>query len=872
MTSLETLVFVDASVAFSDILTAGLDPRTQVHHLSPADDPLAEIARRASEAAPLHRIAILTHGRPGHLTLSDREFDRRSLHAAAGVLADIGGSLSPAGEVVLLACSTGQGRTGRAFVAALEEALGVPVQASETDLGADAGWHGLPAAAAMIAPAALDAYPARLVVSAGDAGDNLIVGTGSDDTLDGAGGNDTIRGDGGNDVISGGTGDDEISAGNGNDTLSGGAGNDTVSGLGGNDIIYGMDGDDLIGTGNGNETVYGGAGNDSMYVQGGNDQISGGSGNDVISTGDGGDSLYGGDGDDTFILGGSAEVFGGAGNDSVTGSGASDTIQGNDGDDRISGGGSLDFITGGTGNDSLSGGAASDNLSGGDGNDLLVGGAGTDSLVGGAGNDTYSGSVADVNGDTINGLSAGDVIEITGDTSYATSLHGDTVGGSLTIGASTITLTNAGTGLYIKGSVVGGHSVLTLTTTDPNAPVGGGGGSGSNSAVLSVSAQSSGDLAGAEVSRTLTNNTGGTATGTLLENTGSGNTITATLANGMSIQMSGSATALSGTGATSSLTSLIQDKAPGSQEFLTGHANTFLGSYAGGAIDTRSFSFVNAGDGGTSVRFSGEYAGGGDAFVFDTAGLPSGTTLQLNNIDFAAIVGNATVHGLSSHTYLVGDNGAQSITLAGGNNTAAGGAGNDTIRSSDGDDIVYGNQGSDFLYGSDGLDVLFGGQDGDTVSAGTGNDVAYGNLGADNLSGGASEDTLYGGQGDDLVYGNSGQDDLYGNLGSDGLFGGQGDDTLHGQSGDDTLAGNMGADVLTGGEGSDVFVFDFNGGNDTIADFEIGIDRLQFAAGLTFTATASGGHTLLTLSDGGTVTLIGVPISGVAGVTGSEFP
>lgn len=285
MTRSHTLVFVGASVDFPEILIAGLDPKARLHRLSLDGDPLAEIARIASRSAPLRRVAILTHGSPGHLVLSGRRIGRRDLEAATGALEDIGNSLSAAGEVVLVACSTGRGRAGRAFVAALEDALGVPVQASETDLGADAGWGGLPGAAAMFTCSARAAYPARLGVFNGDGTDNTLVGTNDPDT---------IKGNGGNDVISGLAGDDELSGGTGDDTISGGAGNDTVSGMGGNDVIYGMDGDDLIGTGNGNDLVSGGAGNDSIYVQGGNDTVSGGAGNDVISTGDGGDVLYGG--------------------------------------------------------------------------------------------------------------------------------------------------------------------------------------------------------------------------------------------------------------------------------------------------------------------------------------------------------------------------------------------------------------------------------------------------------------------------------------------------------------------------------------------------------------------------------------------------
>ena len=136
--------------------------------------------------------------------------------------------------------------------------------------------------------------------------------------------------------------------------------------------------------------------------------------------------------------------------------------------------------------------------------------------------------------------------------------------------------------------------------------------------------------------------------------------------------------------------------------------------------------------------------------------------------------------------------------------------------------------------------------------------MLYGNKGNDALTGGENEDLLYGGQDNDIVYGNSGNDTLNGNLGNDTLYGGQGGDLLFGQSGADHLAGNRGDDTLAGGDGADTFVFTFGGGNDQITDFQAGIDSLQFGDGLTYTVSESAGNTILTLSDGGTVTLIGV--------------
>ncbi|EGZ51371.1 M10 family metallopeptidase C-terminal domain-containing protein [Neisseria wadsworthii] len=57
-----------------------------------------------------------------------------------------------------------------------------------------------------------------------------------------------------------------------------------------------------------------------------------------------------------------------------------------------------------------------------------------------------------------------------------------------------------------------------------------------------------------------------------------------------------------------------------------------------------------------------------------------------------------------------------------------------------------------------------------------------------------------------------------------------GDDTLIGSHNDDILIGNAGNDTLTGNAGSDTFVFmiNSNSGQDTITDFTVGKDKLEF--------------------------------------------
>ncbi|MEP3047998.1 MAG: hypothetical protein ABJL55_19670 [Roseibium sp.] len=55
-----------------------------------------------------------------------------------------------------------------------------------------------------------------------------------------------------------------------------------------------------------------------------------------------------------------------------------------------------------------------------------------------------------------------------------------------------------------------------------------------------------------------------------------------------------------------------------------------------------------------------------------------------------------------------------------------------------------------------------------------------------------------------------------------------GADIIDGANGNDLLEGGSGADTLTGGFSTDTFVFNFGDGNDTITDFSVGEDVLEF--------------------------------------------
>ena len=63
-----------------------------------------------------------------------------------------------------------------------------------------------------------------------------------------------------------------------------------------------------------------------------------------------------------------------------------------------------------------------------------------------------------------------------------------------------------------------------------------------------------------------------------------------------------------------------------------------------------------------------------------------------------------------------------------------------------------------------------------------------------------------------------------------------GNDTVNGRGGNDTITGGTGYDQVTGSAGADVFVFRLGDAissepHDAIMDFQVGVDRVQFASG-----------------------------------------
>jgi Ca2+-binding RTX toxin-like protein len=136
------------------------------------------------------------------------------------------------------------------------------------------------------------------------------------------------------------------------------------------------------------------------------------------------------------------------------------------------------------------------------------------------------------------------------------------------------------------------------------------------------------------------------------------------------------------------------------------------------------------------------------------------------------------------------------------------------------------------------------------------------------IDGTSGNDKLIGTAASEEILGFAGNDRIFGRGGNDLLRGGDGDDKLFGGSGNDRLRGDHGDDTLTGGAGHDRFIFNLEGGTDTVKDYQDEIDRLDFTnfhlAGfddLMSHAAQVGANTVFTMAGGETIILENVLIS-----------
>ena len=125
----------------------------------------------------------------------------------------------------------------------------------------------------------------------------------------------------------------------------------------------------------------------------------------------------------------------------------------------------------------------------------------------------------------------------------------------------------------------------------------------------------------------------------------------------------------------------------------------------------------------------------------------------------------------------------------------------------------------------DSINTVKGAKTADSLAGTEQTDLIVGLDGNDSISGAAQGDIILGDLGNDFLQGEDGDDFLQGGKGADELLGGLGNDTLDGEEGSDLLYGN---------EGADIFIVGRNSGEDTLADFETGIDKIVLLDGVDF--------------------------------------
>lgn len=650
------------------------------------------------------------------------------------------------------------------------------------------------------------------------------------------------------------------------DTLLGTALADTLLALGGDDLLFGYDGNDLLNGGDGDDFLYGGSGDDTLVGGAGEDFFYGQSGNDVVSYATASVGL-------TLNLTDTMESTADARGDFFF---SIDSFILSGFDDVLIGTNAVERVNGGAGNDLLQGFGGADRLVGGTGDDMLDGGAGADTLIGGGGFDTasYASSSSAIS------LDLAQLALATGDAAGDAFLDLDAVlmtgFNDVLLLAGTIRQGDGGAGDDDLTDTAGANTLFGGTGNDVLRDKGGAdrmeAGAGNDTILGGGGADSLFGGADFDLLRytravRLDMFTPGANTGDAVGDVLDGIEAVAFTA-GVSTYVGGSANldviaagstlnCVAGSGAehfsrTTSTTMALTYVRSAAQVQLETDGNDLVGSLAAAGdrlSGVTTLTLTKFADTLTMTAFSTTavkmlLAGPGA----DVLGLMLGTGSSVN-----AGAGDDQITGTVMGGTVFGGAGADQITLNGGGSGAA-----YAISGGDGNDVMS-------LDGYAGSGTVTGDAGADTISVGASGFSAVdvdGGADADQITVTAIVGTAAGGAGDDSITFNQ----LVTGAGGCALLGGDGNDTLiyapfvsqstfPGNSGQ--LNGGAGNDSLVGGTipffANANFVFDATWGDDSISNFNDGIDLIVLhATGATSFAdlTVSGGADFTDVSFG----------------------
>ncbi|WP_288380518.1 Ig-like domain-containing protein [uncultured Massilia sp.] len=200
--------------------------------------------------------------------------------------------------------------------------------------------------------------------------------------------------------------------------------------------------------------------------------------------------------------------------------------------------------------------------------------------------------------------------------------------------------------------------------------------------------------------------------------------LTAQIPTGLGLQVASSGVQTAGTSLTDLIREIKAHTQSGShdQNSLTGGGSGFLSDLAADTplLVQTIVPTVTPGSKapGEALVLSGSPASAGGmqtALVIDTSGLGSGAAIQLHNVEFAAIIGAATVTGGTGSQKVWGDSASQTLFLGEDDDVLHGGGGDDIVGSAGGNDRIFGDEGNDIVFGGAGNDYIDGGAGTDTI-------------------------------------------------------------------------------------------------------------------------------------------------------------
>uniref|UniRef100_Q3AR75 VCBS n=1 Tax=Chlorobium chlorochromatii (strain CaD3) TaxID=340177 RepID=Q3AR75_CHLCH len=133
-----TVVFIDSRISDVNALISRFAVGTEYYVLDSERDGILQITEALAGKSGYSSLQIFSHGTAGSLMLGSTVLNNAALSNYTAQLAAIGGALTASGDILLYGCNVAAGDVGQQFIAALAEATGADVAASDDLTGSAA--------------------------------------------------------------------------------------------------------------------------------------------------------------------------------------------------------------------------------------------------------------------------------------------------------------------------------------------------------------------------------------------------------------------------------------------------------------------------------------------------------------------------------------------------------------------------------------------------------------------------------------------------------------------------------------------------------------------------------------------------------------